>query len=289
MNNGMSGEAVAKLIERKAHTVRNVYRRYLKTGIDTNKKRGNPNPKRKLNEEQIQRIREWIELNCTLTLNQLCNKCVEEWPQLVSISHTTVDKALKGMHYTFKRVSYVPETRNTPEVIAQRHEYALQYIRLKLENKTFLFIDEMGVQIWSRVSGGRALKGDRASKIVKRIRSRNYSICAAMASDSLYFFEIQDCAYNTEHFKQFISQLCDHLAADEITDAYLVMDNVRFHKTQEVRDLIEERGHNVLYLPPYSPFLDPIENLFSQWKGIVKREEPNDENELYDTVHILLK
>ena len=84
---------------------------------------------------------------------------------------------------------------------------------------------------------------------------------------------------------QFIRQLCDYLAVDEITDAYLVMDNVRFHRAREVRDLIEERRHNVFYLPPYSPFLDPIENLFSQWKGKVRREEPNDENELYDTVH----
>ena len=75
------------------------------------------------------------------------------------------------------------------------------------------------------------------------------------------------------------------MATDEITGAYLVMDNVRFHQTQQLRDLIEERGHNVLYLTPYSPFLDPIENLFSKWKGKVRREEPNDENELYAAVH----
>ena len=142
----------------------------------------------------------------------------------------------------------------------------------------------MGIQIWSRVAGGRAPKGIKASKEVKRIRSRNYSICAAMTSNALYFFEIQDRPYNGEHYLQFIAQLCDYFDHDGITGAYLVMDNVRFHKTQEVRDLIAERGHNALYLPPYSPFLDPIENLFSQWKGIVRSKEPNDETQLYEAV-----
>ena len=82
----------------------------------------------------------------------------------------------------------------------------------------------------------------------------------------------------------FIRQLCDYFDTNEMTDVYLVMDNVRFHKTQ-VRDLIEERGHHPLYLPPYSPFLDPIENLFSQWKGMIRRREPNNETELYAAVH----
>ena len=63
------------------------------------------------------------------------------------------------------------------------------------------------------------------------------------------------------------------------------MDNVRFHKTQEVRALIETRGHNVLYLPPYSPFLDPIEDLFNEWKGIVRRREPTNEQQLYEAIH----
>ena len=194
MNSDMNGKQVAKLVDRKANTVRALYRRYLKTGLKTNKKRGKPKPV-KLTEDQKQMIREWVDHNCTLTLKELRKKSIEEWPELGSISRPTVHNALKSFHYTFKRMSIVPEGRNTPEVIAQRYAYGVQYTQLKFENKKLIFIDEMGVQIWSRASGGRAPKGVRASKEVKRIRSRNYSVCAAMSSDALYFFEIQDCSY----------------------------------------------------------------------------------------------
>ncbi|KII65391.1 hypothetical protein RF11_03493 [Thelohanellus kitauei] len=48
------------------------------------------------------------------------------------------------------------------------------------------------------------------------------------------------------------------------------MDNVRFHHSIEVRQALESRGHRILFLPPYSPQLNPIELLFSKWKSIIK-------------------
>jgi transposase len=42
------------------------------------------------------------------------------------------------------------------------------------------------------------------------------------------------------------------------------MDNVRFHRSEEVVTLIEAHGHFAVFLPPYSPFLNPIEELFNQ-------------------------
>jgi transposase len=75
------------------------------------------------------------------------------------------------------------------------------------------------------------------------------------------------------------------LGWDGITGAYLIMDKVKFHKTEFVGNLIESHGHHAVFLPPYSPFLNPIEELFSQWKGIVRRSEPNSEDELYIKVH----
>jgi transposase len=48
------------------------------------------------------------------------------------------------------------------------------------------------------------------------------------------------------------------------------MDNVAFHKNAGVRSNIERRGNRLLLLPPYSPFLNPIENLFSKWKEIIR-------------------
>ena len=74
------------------------------------------------------------------------------------------------------------------------------------------------------------------------------------------------------------------LAERNVTSAVLVMDNVPFHKGEQVRALVESHGHRVLYLPPYSPFLNPIENMFSKWKEYVRRERPENEPHLLDLI-----
>ena len=51
----------------------------------------------------------------------------------------------------------------------------------------------------------------------------------------------------------------------------VVMDNLSAHKGDRVRDLIEERGCEVVYLPPYSPDLDPIEQAFAKLETLLRR------------------
>ena len=152
---------MAKIFGRKPETVRSVYQRYVNTGIQTNQ-RVTQKPS-KLSQEQKQLICQWVDESCSLTLEELVNKCLKEWPQMGSISQSTVCRALKSFHDAFKRVSYIPKRWNDPDVIAERREYAVIYTQLKFQNKTFLFIDEMIVQIFSRASGGRCPKGVKAS------------------------------------------------------------------------------------------------------------------------------
>ena len=51
----------------------------------------------------------------------------------------------------------------------------------------------------------------------------------------------------------------------------LVMDNAAIHKTQEVQEAVSKQGFEIMYLPPYSPFLNPIEEFWSKLKAGVKR------------------
>ncbi|KAG0432480.1 hypothetical protein DMUE_5494 [Dictyocoela muelleri] len=50
----------------------------------------------------------------------------------------------------------------------------------------------------------------------------------------------------------------------------LIMDNLPFYKSLMIRYLISSSGHRIIYLTSYSTALNPIENLFSQWKDIIK-------------------
>jgi transposase len=59
------------------------------------------------------------------------------------------------------------------------------------------------------------------------------------------------------------------------------MDNVRFHKAPAIITLFKDSVHELVFLLPYSSFLNPIENVFSKWKNYVKLAAANTKDELY--------
>ena len=70
---------------------------------------------------------------------------------------------------------------------------------------------------------------------------------------------------NTEVFTSWTKQiLLPSLAANSV----IVMDNAAFHKGKEMKSIIEDAGHTLLYLPAYSPDLNPIEKKWAQAKHI---------------------
>lgn len=76
----------------------------------------------------------------------------------------------------------------------------------------------------------------------------------------------------SEHFLEFLSNVMDTLNQHGMRGRYLVMGNAAIHKVHEVQSLIETRGYKATYLPPYSPFLNPIELFWSKLKGGIRRD-----------------
>ena len=68
----------------------------------------------------------------------------------------------------------------------------------------------------------------------------------------------------------------------------MVMDNLSAHKGERVRELIEERGCVLIYLPPYSPDLNPIEEAFSKIKGLVRKAEARTREALVEAIGLAL-
>ena len=64
----------------------------------------------------------------------------------------------------------------------------------------------------------------------------------------------------------------------------VVMDNLSSHKGKRVRELIEERGCELVYLPPYSPDLNPIEEAFSKIKGFIRKAEARTREALVEAM-----
>ncbi len=131
-----------------------------------------------------------------------------------------------------------------------------------------VFVDEMGsntslaaLYAWSR-------RGDRARCSVPRNRGKNTTLLASMTSEGIGPCLAVVGSTTAAVFEAYVSQV---LAPALRPGQVVVLDNLGAHKSERVRELIEERGCELLFLPPYSPDLNPIEEAFSKVKGLLRR------------------
>ena len=71
---------------------------------------------------------------------------------------------------------------------------------------------------------------------------------------------------------EFIKQVLTNIEAHDLPYRYLVMDNAAIHKTINVKNWVTERGFEIIYPPPYFPFLNPIEEFWSKLKDVVNKD-----------------
>ena len=128
-----------------------------------------------------------------------------------------------------------------------------------------IYIDESGFNLWTRRNYGRARLGERVNRIVGGQRGRNVTVIAAISDlVGVVYHEVHTVAVTKEIFVHFIASLSAILGEES---AILLMDNAPVHSS------IQERFPNlsVKFLPPYSPFLNPIKNVFSVLKAYIKQ------------------
>jgi transposase len=130
-----------------------------------------------------------------------------------------------------------------------------------------VFIDETWAKTNMTRLRGRAPKGHRLVAKVPHGHWKTTTLIAALGQSGMRCSMTTDGAVNREAFEAFVGQiLVPALSPDDI----VVMDNLSSHKGVGVRELIESTGASVLYLPPYSPDLNPIEMAFSKLKQLMR-------------------
>ena len=118
---------------------------------------------------------------------------------------------------------------------------------------------------------GRSQVGTSAFVTVPAVRTRNISVFAAINKEQPLYFKHQNKAFNGEDFIDCCRELKTICVEKGILNPVFILDNARIHHYSRVAELKNELGIELLYLPPYSPFLNPIENCFSKWKNTVLR------------------
>lgn len=130
-----------------------------------------------------------------------------------------------------------------------------------------LFLDETGAVTNLVRSYGRSLEGSRCVAFAPGGHWKVMTAVAAVRLSGMAPAATMACPMDGELFRMYLAEsLAPTLRAGDV----VVMDNLASHKHPHVRELIESAGATLLYLPPYSPDFNPIENLWSKVKQFLR-------------------
>lgn len=213
-----------------------------------------------------------ITCNNSLTQQELKAKVEEQSGDIVSIS--TICRKLKKMNFTRKRLSLIPEERNTVDKIEARAIYAADIMRIRDDN--LIFLDETGFNLHTRRSYGYSLTNEKAFITLPANRAKNRSLLCAIGVSGVIDYEYKVGGYNSKSFIDFINT---KLASYFLTNpnAILIMDNAPFHKSRNVLSALRNNNITYKFLVAYSPQLNPIEEFFSMLKSrycALKNQQP---------------
>jgi transposase len=146
-----------------------------------------------------------------------------------------------------------------------------RWLALRFDAGRLVFVDECGTHTSMTRLRSRAPKGERAYGRVPRNRGKNQTLIAAItlsgAMDQQAAMSVEG-ATDASVFECYV----EHFLAPSLSEGQVVvMDKLGAHRTEKVRELIEGRGADLVFLPSYSPDLNPIEEAFSKIKALLRK------------------
>lgn len=150
-----------------------------------------------------------------------------------------------------------------------------------LDVKHLVFVDETGTSTKMVRSHGRCRRGQRLIGKAPWGHWKTTTFTAGLRCDGIVAPFVLDGPMNGEAFLVYVETvLAPSLAAGDI----VVIDNLPAHKVQGVRAAIEARSGILLYLPPYSPDLNPIEMAFAKLKALLRKAAARTTDRLWDAI-----
>lgn len=154
-----------------------------------------------------------------------------------------------------------------------------------IPKESIVYIDESGIDTsicrdrgWCRK--GEKLVGKKSGKYYQRT-----NIVAGYVNHKSIAPMIFNGSCNTKLFETWVEQF---LITELKPGQFIVMDNATFHRSQKTRELIESVGCKLIFLPPYSPDLNPIERFWANMKRWIK-DQISEFTELYNTINLFFK
>jgi transposase len=234
----------------------------------------------------------------------------------LSIKKTRLHEFMKEeCNLSFKKVAFWPEGRSKEGTIGERLEWVKKWSETDMDfAKNCVFIDESGFDINMKASRGWGPKGKTPIVTTKTTRAISHSIIGCISPFGVINVSIRlpkapakirkvqggkkrkaattDSSKDPKgttagHYLRFIKETLDVMDKyDEFQGFYFIMDNASIHQNSDVKREIESRGreYKCVYLPPYSPELNPIEQFWALIKKTVKRHKLDDSEMLEERI-----
>jgi transposase len=181
-----------------------------------------------------------------------------------------------------KKVIHAAEQQR-PDVQMRRAAWTVD--RLDWEAGHLVFIDESGARTNLVRQYGRCLRGRRLVSYAPHGHWKTTTFVAALRQDGFTAPMVLDGAMDGKAFLAYVQQVLVPTLKD---GDLVVMDNLASHKRAGVRESIEAAGARLLYLPPYSPDLNPIELAFSKLKWLLRSAAERTVDALWSRIGQLL-
>ena len=144
-----------------------------------------------------------------------------------------------------------------------------------------VFIDETWAKDNMTRLRGRCRRGQRLIGKIPQARWQTTTFLAALRCDAMTAPMVLDGPIDGEWFMAYVEQvLCPTLKANDV----VILDNLGSHKSDKIRRAIEAHGASLLYLPKYSPDLNPIENAFAKLKAGLRRAAERSTEALWNRI-----
>jgi transposase len=198
-----------------------------------------------------------------ITLPEL-KACLAEQGAFVSVS--ALWRFCRRHQITRKKKTAHAAEQDRPDI--RRRREAWFEGQLDLDPERLIFIDETWASTNMARRYGRAPRGRRLRAGVPHGRWKTITFVAGLRTSGVVAPFVLDGPINRAAFETYVEKvLVPELRPGDV----VILDNLSSHKGARVRALIEAAGASLLYLPPYSPDFNPIENAFAKLKALLRK------------------
>ena len=155
-----------------------------------------------------------------------------------------------------------------------------------LDLTRLVFVDETGTNTAMTRSHGWGRKGEKLYGKTPHGHWMTQTFVAGLCHRAILAPMLLPCPMTGEIFRQWLEEA---LIPELEPGSIVVVDNLPAHKVASIRQCLEDAGMGLLYLPPYSPDFNPIEQVFAKLKALLRRIAPRSFDAICDAIDSILR